>query len=170
MNASTERTLLALLLALEKLDITALSEDEQLTLRQVGLQLCYQSHSWEDIKARLLNIIEGNSFLQQQYEAAESQLNDQDDTILQDLLPAETTLQQEIPDFQSSQAVLTRESFPVNSQPETNSPGETKNVTLPYVIGRILARQPVETVKKKVPLLERIKQRMRPKDDQQSQT
>ncbi|MBD2208103.1 CHAT domain-containing protein [Calothrix sp. FACHB-1219] len=94
MNSSVTKTLLALLLALKKLEIP-LSEDEQALLQDVGQQLALDPDYWEFIEPELITIIQANSTLHQLFEAGKVKLDALDGRIPRELLPSLAYLEKE---------------------------------------------------------------------------
>ncbi|MBD2198394.1 MULTISPECIES: CHAT domain-containing protein [Calothrix] len=95
MNSSVTKTLLALLLALKKLEIP-LSEDEQALLQDVGQQLALDPDYWEFIEPELITIIQANSTLHQLFEAGKVKLDALDGRIPRELLPSLAYLEKEL--------------------------------------------------------------------------
>jgi hypothetical protein len=103
MNSSVTKTLLALLLALKKLEIP-LSEDEQALLQCVGRQLVYPDY-WEFIEPELITIIQANSTLHQLFEAGKVKLDALDGRIPRELLPSLAYLEKEL--FGETKEIIT---------------------------------------------------------------
>jgi len=96
MTTKTDKTIIAFLLAFQDLT-NSLSPQEKQNLQEVGKQLETQSKALEThIKGNLLEIISGNTELNQSYQFYQSQLENVEE-IPKDLLPTEAEISNFIP-------------------------------------------------------------------------
>jgi len=139
MNAANlQNTLLALLLALKKLE-TPLSDTEQSALSQAAEQLYANPNAWDLlIEPPLLAMIQANESLNQLYKIAKSQLDALRDEIPSHLLPTQAEFEAVIP---TNQSPVKRGKLPVNDGYKSN---EINNVA----INILSTANPVETAKK----------------------
>lgn len=148
-NPTTNTTLLALLLALQDLDIP-LTEPEQAAFTNIACQLQLEPDAWEsEIVPDLLALIQTNPNLNQRYQTAKSKLDSIGDTIPADLLPTSAELEQVIP---TATQPTGRGFFPVTDDDDDDGL-EINNVAIDI----LSAPNPTETAKK-LSHLEKLKQ------------
>ncbi|MEQ8466957.1 hypothetical protein [Coleofasciculus sp. E1-EBD-02] len=147
-NLTANKTLLALLLALQDLD-TSLTEQEKADFTDISHRLYLEPEAWEsDIAPSLLSIIQVNPNLNQRYQTVKSQLDQVGDTLPADLLPTSAELEH----VASATAPKIRGFAPVADESESESL-EINNIAID-----ILSQPNPSATAKKLSSLERLKQ------------
>jgi len=147
-NLTTNNTLLALLLALQDLDIS-LTEQEKAALADISYRLHLDSNTWEsDIAPSLLSIIQVNPNLNQRYQTVKSKLDQVGDTLPPDLLPTLAELEQVKPETEPK----SRGFPPVADESESDS-REINNIAID-----ILSQPNPSATAKKLSSLDKLKQ------------
>jgi hypothetical protein len=137
MNNSADKTLLALMLTLNDVNIT-LSQEEKAAFRNVADQLSLDPDAWEsDIEPELLATLEQNPALSQQFLAIKSQIDAVGD-IPQELMPTA----QENAQLSNENVVVTRGFTPVGEVEEFET-NEINNMA----ISILSSSEPEETAK-----------------------
>ena len=138
MNTSADKTLLALMLTLNDLNIT-LSPEEKAAFRNVADQLSLDPDAWEsDIEPELFAILEQNPALSQQFLAIKSRIDAVGD-IPRELMPTAA----ENAELSNEKVVVTRGFTPVGEVEEFET-NEINNMA----ISILSSSEPEETAKK----------------------
>lgn len=145
MAESPKTTLLALLIALEQLEIP-LSPEEKQALENTAQQLYHDPDDWDFIKQGLMAAIEANPTLYQHYQTALTQLQAVNGDIPVEQMPTENELEAEL--ARENREPTTFGYF--EGEPDRES-DEILNVTID-----VLTRQEPEKVAKKLSFLKRI--------------
>lgn len=145
MAESPKTTLLALLIALEKLEIP-LSPEEKQALGNTARQLDIDPDDWDSIKEGLTAAIEANPTLCQHYQTALIQLQAVNGDIPAEQMPTENELEAEL--ARENREPTTFGYF--EGEPDRES-DEILNVTI-----NVLTRKEPEKVAKKLSFLKRI--------------
>lgn len=95
MYTFSEKTLLAFCLALRNPEVT-LNTSEKMDLVEVGKSLERHPDIWKAIEADLMQVVAGNSTLNQAYQTAKQQLETISDELLFELLPNLDELEREL--------------------------------------------------------------------------